>query len=168
MFGALSVGRHFLHGILFSVLLAGLWPLAFSADWILSYEPRPLTYEPILALIATVYGFLGGFIVLGAVNSAIAARLWSTQTKQTRQETEVALRDGAALFALLCIMQLPVILFMALLAGIQPGGHFASNLEASIALFGLSVLITSIPNGVLGRLVWLALPGVEKQDEAKV
>ena len=154
-----SVVIYFLHGILFSLLLAGLWPLMFPVDWILQYPARPLTYEPLFVLIVVVYGFLGLFIVLGELNSAIARQLWSTKTSQTWQE---ALIHGAVLFLLLSIVQLLVILLMGLLASMQPGMHFATNEQATFVLLGLSVLITPIPNGVLCRRLWLALSAVQR------
>ncbi len=65
------LGKYFIHGIFFSLVMLGFLPFAFLVDWIVRYDPRPPTFEPLMALFAIVYIFLGLFIILGAVNSTI-------------------------------------------------------------------------------------------------
>ncbi|MFW9966124.1 MAG: hypothetical protein ACFFEA_03150 [Candidatus Thorarchaeota archaeon] len=158
-----SLSRYFLHGIFFSVTMSGFIPFAFLVDWIVGYNPRPLTFEPLLVLFTIVYIFLGLFIVIGAINSSIAEQLWSIRMPQGWQGF---LGQGVVLFIILCFIQLPVALLTSLLAWTQPSLFLNFGLALPVVLT-LSVVITSIPNGIVCRRLALALVGVEQGDKVQ-
>ncbi|MFW9863632.1 MAG: hypothetical protein ACFFET_15175 [Candidatus Thorarchaeota archaeon] len=142
------VYRYFIGGVFFSLLMSGYLPLAYLVDWIVSYDPRPLTLEPLLVLFIIVYIFLGMFIVFGAINHMIVDQLWSIRATQTWQNL---LGHGAVLFFFLCLIQVPVALLTTVMANTLYGGFFPSFGHALTVILGLSVLITPIPNGIICR-----------------
>ncbi|MFX0056093.1 MAG: hypothetical protein ACFFAX_12230 [Promethearchaeota archaeon] len=152
--------KYFIGGVFYSLLMGGYIPFVFLVDWILSYDRRPLTLEPLIVLFVIVYIFLGIFIAIGAVNHAIANHLWATPVGQTWQ---VLLGNGALLFFVLCLIQIPVAISTALIASVLYGGLFPSIVDALIVTLGLSIAITSIPNGIVCR--HLALQNSEPMEE---
>ncbi|MFX1441152.1 MAG: hypothetical protein ACFFFD_12980 [Promethearchaeota archaeon] len=153
------LSRYFIGGVFFSLLMSGYLPLAYLVDWIVSYNPRPLTLEPVLVLFIIVYIFLGMFIVFGAINHMIVAQLWSIRTTQTWQNL---LGHGAVLFFFLCLIQMPVALLTTLIANTLYGGLFPSFGHALPVILGLSVVITPTLNGIICR--YLALHDSEAME----
>jgi hypothetical protein len=144
-----SLGKYFIHGIFFSLLMSGFLPFFLLVQWIVGYSPVPLTFESLLRLFVLVYIFVGLFIILGAMNSFLANRIWSVETNRSWQEY---VGHGIILFALISLVQLPVMFSMDLIVMIQ-GGLFTDFWRMLQVVVIVSVVLTPIPNGILCRRV---------------
>lgn len=144
--------KYFNQGIVFSVLMSGYLLFLPLVEWIVTYDPRPLTFEPLLVLFVIVYIFIGVFILIGVIESTISKHLWNISPPRVWQDL---LGNGVILFILLCLVQLPAALVTTLLAWMQPGGWFPSFWHALLPIFVPSILITPVPNGIVCRHVAL-------------
>jgi hypothetical protein len=144
--------KYFKHGIVFSILMSGYLLFAPLVEWVVAYDPRPLTFEPLLVLFLIVYIFIGLFFLIGGIESSISKHLWNINPPQTWQDL---LGTGVVLFTLLCLVQIPAALVTTFLAWMQPDGLFLSFEYALLPIFLPSVLITPIPNGVVCKHIAL-------------
>ena len=158
-----SLPKYYLHGLFFSIITVWFLPLDLVGSWLWAFNP----WDPSLlwALFVLAYVFVGFFILIGGVNLALVQGLWSLRVPQT---WDLALKQGLALFPILCMTQLPFVLLDILLSSYMVGAPpltYTWSL-APLLLFALTAIVTPIPNGILCKRLASALSGSSRDDSA--